>query len=352
VRGYLIRRLLWMAPTFLGITLAIFLLMHAAPGDPASIHFLRADPGSSSPQASDREIERFNSRHGFNQPLWRQYLSYLGPFSFRDDGHRWFGGSGERPYAGLLALDLGRELDRPSVSVGAELLRRMRVTLPLAICAILLSYAVALPLGILSAARKGTRLDRGLTLGLFCLYSVPSFWGGLMLIRGLGPQGLDWLPALGLHGKEIETMGPLQRLLDLAAHSILPLITLSYGTMAYLARHTRMGMVEQLGADYVRTARAKGLAERTVLMKHALRNAALPILTLFGSMLPVLIGGSIIVESVFDLPGMGRYAFEGLLRRDYNIVMATTTFSALVTMAGILIADVSYTLVDPRIRLA
>ena len=138
------------------------------------------------------------------------------------------------------------------------------------------------------------------------------------------------------------TASPRQKLVIFTEHR---------DTLAYLARQTRMGLIEELGADYVRTARAKGLAERTVLVKHALPNAALPILTLFGSMLPVLIGGSIVVESVFDLPGMGRYAFEGLLRRDYNIVMATTTVSALVTMAGLFMADVSYTLVDPRIRL-
>ena len=346
---YIARRLLWMIPTMFGVTLVIFFLIQAAPGDPATMKYGHAERTQQETDIQAR-IDKFNSRYGFNQPYWKQYLSYVGPLNLRDNGHTFFGGTGEDPYGGLLLLDLGHEFQRPSVAVMDELKRRLKVTVPLAAVSVFLSYLIALPLGVASAVRQGTRADSVVTVVLFILYSIPRFWGGLMLILIFGAAGLDLLPTLGLHDKDAANMSPMAYAWDTIKHTILPIVTLTYGTFAYLSRQMRVGVVDAIRQDYVRTARAKGLSEQVVVFKHVLRNSLIPVLTLLAAILPLLIGGSLIVEKVFDVPGMGLYAFEGLVQRDYNIVMATTTFSALMTMLGILMSDISYALVDPRIR--
>ncbi len=276
-------------------------------------------------------------------------------------GRQWFGwyyaeggggrvrNSGERPWGGLLAFDLGREM-QTKTPVAEELVRRLKVTVPLSFIAVALSYLIALPLGIFSVRRQGTRIDAVTTIGLFVLFSVPTFWAGLMLILVFGATGLDWLPVLGLQDKDAATFSTGEKLVDLAKHVILPIITLTYGSLAYLSRQMRTGMLDVIRQDYIRTARAKGLSENVVIYKHALRNSMIPVITLLASILPILIGGSIIVERVFDIPGMGMYAFEGLLRRDFYIVMATTIFVGIMTQIGILLSDITYSLVDPRIR--
>jgi peptide/nickel transport system permease protein len=156
---------------------------------------------------------------------------------------------------------------------------------------------------------------------------------------------------VGLMGKDHASLSTAGKVWDVVLHCILPVVTLTYGSLAYLSRQMRAGMLDVIRQDYIRTARAKGLVERVVVYKHALRNSMIPVLTLLASILPVLIGGSVIVERVFDIPGMGSYAFEGLLQRDFAIVMATTLLVAIMTQLGILLSDVLYSLVDPRIRL-
>jgi len=302
--------------------------------------------------------ERSGELHGLPEPA-----------PATDDGEgerqllrRWFGwyythggartqNTGERPWGGLLALDLGREM-QSGAPVARELGARLAVTVPLSLASVLLSYLLALPLGVFSARRQGRALDGAVTTGLFLLYSVPTFWAGLMLSLLFGQTGLEWLPVIGLYDKDFATFTAWQKVVDVALHAVLPVLTLTYGSLAYLSRQMRAGLLEVIRQDYIRTARAKGLSEDRVVYKHALRNAVLPILTLLASILPVLIGGSVIVEQVFDLPGMGSYAFEGLLRRDFSIVMATTLLVGVMTQLGILLSDVLYSIVDPRIRLA
>jgi len=257
--------------------------------------------------------------------------------------------SGEHPWGGLLTLDLGLEM-QTKTSVAEELGRRLKVTVPLALISTLLSYLIALPLGIFSVRRQGTPVDSAVTVVIFVLYSIPLFWAGLMMIIAFGATGLDWLPVLGLHDKDADTFGPWEYAWDMFLHVILPIATLTYGGLAYLSRQMRAGMLEVIRQDYIRTARAKGLSENVVIYKHALRNSMIPVITLLASILPILIGGSIIVERVFDIPGMGSYAFEGLLRRDFYIVMATTIFVGVMTQVGILLSDITYSIVDPRIR--
>jgi peptide/nickel transport system permease protein len=337
---YVLRRLLLLVPTLLGITFLTFTLLQLAPGDPASLAL--AGSGGES-QVDPEAAARFRHAYLLDQPIWKQYLHYLGPFDLSPEGHAWFGGTGAHPYGGLLAGDLKSEIHRPHVRVADELARRLKVTVPLAFAALFLGYLVALPLGILAAVREHTAVDRAIVVFVFLLYCVPTFWAGLLLQLAFGAVGLGWLPVIGLAGDGAS-------FLDVLRHAVLPVACLAYGSCAYLSRQMRAGLVEALGSDYVRAARARGLPERIVVGKHALRNALLPIATLFASVFPLLIGGSVIVETIFDLPGVGRYAFEGLAQRDYFIVMATTTLSGVMTCLGILVSDLLIAALDPRVR--
>jgi len=350
VLPYVLRRLFWMVPTLLGIAVVTFALMHLAPGDPTLAALAIQDEGGGV-EAEDvaAGIERFRAERLLDEPLWRQFAHYMGPFDLSPRGHAWFGGTGEEPWGGLLTGDLHEELLRPSVRVGDQLGKRLLVTVPLAAVALLLGYAIALALGIHSAIRRGKLDDTVGTVGVLVLYAVPTFWAGLLLQIAFGAAGLDWLPVFWLSDPD-PAWSTLERLRNVGAHALLPVATLALGSVAYLSRQMRAGMVEEIAKDYVRTARAKGLSERSVVLKHTLRNSLIPVLTLFASVLPFLIGGSVVVEVIFDVPGMGRYAYEGLLRRDYNVVMATTLVSAVMTLVGILLSDLAYAWADPRIR--
>ncbi len=264
------------------------------------------------------------------------------------DGYR-VQNSGENTWGGLMSFNLGKEMqgERP---IGPELLKRMAVSVPLSLVSIILAYILAIPMGIFSVRNHGTKRDGLITIVLFILFAIPTFWAGLMLLQAFGKTGLDLLPVLGLHDKDAADLGTMAYAWDTVKHCILPVITLTYGSLAYLSRQMRAGMMDVISQDYIRTARAKGLSENVVIYKHALRNSMIPVITLLASILPVLIGGSIIVESVFDIPGMGRYAFEGLTKRDFNILMATTILVGIMTQIGILLSDITYSLVDPRIR--
>lgn len=268
---------------------------------------------------------------------------------YYDNGGYRVQNTGEKKWGGLLVGDLGLEMQN-RIPVAGELIERLKVTVPLSFMSVVLAYLIALPLGIFSVRRQGTLLDNLTTVILFVLYSIPTFWAGLMLVLIFGATGVDWLPVVGLHSKDIAGMSGMEKAWDYFLHLILPVLTMTYGSLAYLSRQMRAGMLEVIRQDYIRTARAKGLAENVVVYKHALRNSMIPILTLLASILPILIGGSVIVESIFSIPGMGKYAFEGLLARDFYIVMATTIFVGVMTQFGILLSDITYSIVDPRIR--
>jgi peptide/nickel transport system permease protein len=322
--AYVLRRLLLVVPTLIGVSVVTFALVKIAPGDPS----LMVESGEVQDAGVDLEAagRRVREQLLLDEPVWKQYLHYVGPFDLGRDGHRWFGGSGADPWG------------------------RLRVTVPLASLAILLSYLLAVPLGVYSAVRRGSAFDVATSVVLFLLYAVPTFWAAIVLQGVFGATGLGWLPVIGLHDKDAADLSGPAYAWDFAKHLILPVVCYGYGSLAYLSRQMRVGVLDNIRADYVRTARAKGLSERAVILKHVLRNSLIPILTLFASVLPILIGGSVIVELVFDIPGMGRYAYEGLMQRDVNVIMATTLFSALMTILGILLTDVLYAVVDPRIR--
>lgn len=336
-------------PTLLGITLVTFALLQVLPGDPASLRF--EGEGGNLAVVDAAAIERFRAEHLLDEPLWKRFLQFVGPFDLSTRGHLWFGGNGERPWGGLLTGDLGNELLRPSVSIAAELGRRLAVTVPLSLAAALLIYAISIPLGVALAIRRGSRFDRLLTAALFALYAMPGFWLALLLQAVFGGGGLGWAPVVGLHGRDADASQPLAYALDALAHAVLPIAAVVAPSLAYVARQVRSSVLEVLDSDWVLAARARGLSERQVLVRHVVPNALTPIVTLAGQTLPWLVGGWVVIETVFELPGMGKYAYDGLMRREYDVVAACVLLSALFTAAGHLLSDLAQFRLDPRVRL-
>lgn len=341
-------RLLRALPTLFGLTLVTFLLLRLAPGDPALLRF--SDPSAPGAPGAAQAIARFRAEHLLDRPLWLQYLHYLGPFHLGPDGHGWFGGSGADPWHGLLAFDLGREYLRPSISVAGEIARRLTVTLPLALVSALLAYALAVPLGIAQALRRGSAFDSLASTLTLLLYSLPVFWAALLLQAGLGATGLGLFPVIGLHDKDAASFGALRYAADALLHGVLPVACMTYASLAFLSRQMRAAVLETAQADYVRAARARGLPERVIVMRHIVRNSLLPVLTLVGQVLPWLVGGSVLVETVFEIPGMGKYAFDSLQSREYDAVAGCVLVSGVMTLAGLTLSDLLYAWIDPRIR--
>ena len=328
----------------------VLLLVDLAPGDAASaVLGLDVEGGTGGP-ASDQRLEEFRAQFLLDRALPVRFLHFLGPFDLSPTGHEWFGGSGRDRWHGLLALDMGEEMNGSGLSVAGEILRRLALTLPLSGASICLALLVALPLGAYSAARRGTWFDRACAGLLFLLHALPSFWGGMLLVLAFGATGLGCLPSLGISSPNAGQWGPLMRILDVLWHAILPVITLSYGSLAYLSRQVRAGALQSLASDPIRTARAKGLPEGAIFLRHVLPSGLITLFTLTTAMAPALVGGSLVVETLFDLPGMGRYAFEGLRRHDLNIVLATTACAAAVSLFATWVAEVGTYWADPRIR--
>jgi peptide/nickel transport system permease protein len=224
------------------------------------------------------------------------------------------------------------------------------LTASLAGSALLLSYLIAIPLGMAAALRRGQWIDRGISFTVFVLYSIPNFAAALLLILFVaGGDYLNLLPMYGIHSVNASEMGFFGSLWDRILHMILPVICLTYVSLASISRYARISMLEVLGQDFLRTARAKGLSERTVILRHALRNALIPIVTIFALDLSSLIGGAVIIETIFSLPGMGQLMIQSLDNRDIPTIMGITVLAAIVTLLAFLLADILYMLVDPRI---
>lgn len=257
----------------------------------------------------------------------------------------------------LCKLDFGTSF-KDGRPVREKILEAFPITLKLNLIAIVVTYLLSIPIGAYAGARRGGLFDGASSLVLFLLYSMPSFWVATMLIIGLGsPRGFSaeylnfTLPFVGLHGENSQDLPYLKYQWDHFLHLILPVLAMTYGSFAFLSRLARNNMLETLGQDYVRTARAKGLPERKVIGVHALRNSLISIVTIVGNLLPALIGGSVIIESIYSIPGMGMLSFQAILQRDYPVIMAFVTLAAVLTMLGILLSDILYCIVDPRIQL-
>jgi peptide/nickel transport system permease protein len=315
VRTYLVKRFLSMVPVLLGVLILVFLSLHLAPGDPVSMLL----PPDLSGDAAAEATERLKAQLGLDKPLHIQFVSFVG-----------------RAVQG----DFGRSL-RGNVSISSELRQRIPKTLELGLAALGVALLIGIPAGIISAVRQYSIWDNGVMFVAFIGVSFPNFWLGAILILLFG---LQWglLPPSG-YGGPFYTWGGFKSL-------ILPAVTLGTGTAAILARFARSTMLEVLREDFVRTARAKGLSERSVIYKHALRNAMVPIITVLGLQLGFLLGGSVIVENVFSWPGVGRYLVGGINGRDYPVVQATVLVLSSAFVLVMFITDVFYALVDPRIR--
>ncbi|MEQ1570924.1 MAG: ABC transporter permease subunit [Myxococcota bacterium] len=258
-------------------------------------------------------------------------------------------------YVKWLARTLTLDFDRSFVDNELVLHKigdALPTTLMLNLMAIFVIYTISVPLGILAAVYRGSRFDRVSSLVVFVLYSMPSFWVATLLILTFSSvRVFDWFPSVGLHAQDVRDYTGLQVIGDTVWHLVLPMTALVYGGFASLSRYVRTSMLEVIQADFVRTARAKGLSEWVVVINHAFRNALVVIVTLIGNLLPAMIGGSVIIEYIFNIQGMGLLAFNAILSRDYPVVMATTTLSALLTLLGILVSDLLYGVVDPRVRI-
>jgi peptide/nickel transport system permease protein len=252
----------------------------------------------------------------------------------------------------LLRLDFGDSYkwNRPVLSLVKE---RLPASLQISILSILAGYLLAIPIGIFSAMKKNTMADRTVTVILFVLYSLPTFWVATMLILSATGEGYfpRNFPTRGFNSEGItrETAGALEFWMDRLWHLVLPVTVLTYGSLAFVSRQMRAAMLEVVKLDYVRTARAKGLSETVVVLKHALRNSLIPIITISAGVLPELIAGSVVVEFIFTIPGMGLLTFDAILNRDYPVINAVLFFSAFLTLLGILLADLAYAVADPRI---
>ncbi len=333
--GYLVQRIFLLSMTFVAITVIGFGIVRLAPGDPVELFFAgglaAGTQGVDAERLADVERAKQELRRqlGLDRPLYVQY-------------GLWFGR--------IVRGDLGRSFkDRRLVS--ERILERMPLTVTLNSLAILITFGVAIPLGILSAVRTGSLADRASTLVVFMLYSMPSFWvGTLAIIFFCGGDFWDWFPPAGLHSLDYEPSWPLgRRVADYLHHLAMPLFVTTYGSFAFLSRVLRASMLEAKTQDYVRTARAKGVPERAVILKHVLRNSVIPIVTNLGGLLPALIGGSVIIETIFSLPGLGYLGYQAVLARDYPVVLALLSVSSGLTLVGILISDLMLVAVDPRI---
>jgi peptide/nickel transport system permease protein len=311
---YLIRRLVMTIPILLGISVISFAIMYVAPGQPA---VLDLDP-SISVEARSRQIEAL----GLNAPAHVQYGRWLGS---------------------VVTGDLGTSFTR-RMPVADMILERLPNTLLLMMAAAFLAIAVAIPIGVLSARKPYTPLDYTVTFGSFLGLATPNFWLGLMLIM-LFSVHLGWTPVGG-----VATLGSDFSVLDRLHHLILPAVVLATADLAGLVRYTRSSMLEVLQQDYIRTARAKGLSERTVVYRHGLRNGLIPIVTIIGLMLPTFVGGAVIVESLFSWPGIGKMFIDAVFERDYPVIMGITMLGAVLTVLGNLLADICYAALDPRIE--
>lgn len=334
---YLFQRLLLLLPTFLGVTFLAYAIMVLAPGDPVDMYFsgglMAGSEGINTERMADvREAKETLRRElGLDQPVPVQYVLWLGR---------------------LLRGELGTSF-KDRQPVWDKIVPRIGVTVLISALSILITYLISIPLGIYSAVRTGSPFDQFSTVVVFMLYSLPTFWIGTLIIIFLaGGDYLAWFPPGGLRSldHDPETWGWGRRLADYAHHLAMPLFCTTYASFAALSRFMRTSMLENARQDFIRTARAKGVSEPVVILKHMLRNSLIPLITIMAGLLPALIGGSVIIETIFSIPGLGQLAYQSVLARDYPVVIAIFAAGSFLTIVGILVSDLALAWVDPRIH--
>lgn len=329
---YLARRLLEAIPVIIGVSILVFMLIHFIPGDPALA--MLGD------RATEENVRAIRDRLGLNEPLYVQYFVWVG---------------------NILQGDLGNTV-RGNIPVANEIRARFPATIELSLAALLIASLVGVPIGIVSAVKRNSLIDTASMFWALFGVSIPIFVLGLLLIYFVGVE-LGWLPFVGrlsssiglerrtgLHIIDAILARNTSALRDALEHLILPAITLATVPMAIIARITRSSMLEVLNQDYIRTAYAKGLRARTVILRHALRNAMLPIITIIGLQLGTLLSGAVLTETIYSWPGVGKWLFDSIVARDYPIVQSMTLIIAMIYIVVNLAVDVLYALVDPRIK--
>jgi len=322
--SYLVKRVLFMIPLLLGITIICFFVMRLAPGSPTDLQT------QMNPKASAEMRQRLMSLYELDKPVYVQYASWL---------------------TKLARGDLGTSFSSDHRPVADKILERLPITIAINLLSLIIIIAVAVPIGVLSAVHQDSLFDKVMSVIVFIGFAAPTFWLALLLMIFFGIH-LGWLPISGLRSLNYEYLSAWEQLVDLAAHLVLPVFISAFGGLAGLSRYMRANMLEVIRQDYILTARAKGLSERQVIYKHALRNALLPAITILGLSIPGLIGGSVIFETIFAIPGMGQLFYMSVIARDYPTVMGILLIGAVLTLVGNLIADVSYAAADPRIRIS
>jgi microcin C transport system permease protein len=339
VKLYILRRLLMMIPTLFGITIIVFVIINLAPGGPIeqrlqAMRFgggARTDSGTSqgTGQAVTEEVRlALMKQYGFDKPLHVRYVIWL---------------------KNIATLDFGESFtyEEPVLDI---IVGKFPVSLQFGIASLILTYLICIPLGVMKAIRSGTVFDAFTGFVLFVAYSIPPFMLGILLIVFLGGGSfLDWFPIGGLYSDEYSSLSAWGQFVDRVYHFTLPLTCYIVGSFTTLTMLMKNSILEEISKDYVRTARAKGLPEMTVYMKHAFRNALIPIVTGLGSFLLIFFAGSLLLETIFQLDGIGLLSYKSVLSRDYNVIMGLTFLQSILFLLGNLLSDLAYVLVDPRI---
>ena len=320
--SYIAKRLLGLLPVLFGITVVTFFVIHLSPGKPTRLQ------AEMSPKITLEAREKLDRLYGLDKPVYIQYWQWVKK---------------------LAVLDFGKSCtdERPVlVKIG----ERIPITITIELLSLFLIFLIAVPIGIMSAVKENSLFDKSSTVFVFIGFATPTFWLALLAMSLFGVQ-LGWLPISGIKSLDFEELNFFQKILDVSRHLILPVFVSAFGGLAGISRYMRTSMLEVMHKDFIRTARAKGLSEKEVIYKHALKNALLPIVTIIGLSVPGLIGGSVIFESIYAIPGMGKLFFDSVMARDYPVIMGILFVGAILTLLGNLLADVMYACVDPRIRI-
>jgi peptide/nickel transport system permease protein len=321
---YILKRLIWTIPVLLGITIISFAVMKIAPGDPVSM-FTDLNPNMNA-----EAVKRIRMHYGLDEPWHMQYLKWL---------------------KNMVMLDFGTSFASDNRPVIDKIKERIPVTILINVLAMIIVLGVAIPIGIMSAVKRNSTFDKASTVFVFLGFAIPSFWLALLLMILFGVK-LEWLPISGLRSLNYMHLSWAEKILDVSKHLLLPVFVSAFGGLAGMSRYMRSNMLEVIRQDYITTARAKGLEERVVIFRHALRNALLPVITLLGLSIPGLIGGGVIFETIFAIPGMGQLFYQSVMMRDYPTIMGILVIGAILTLLGNLLADLAYSFADPRIRVA
>ena len=331
---YLIKRVLWMIPLLIGISLVSFLIIHLAPGD------ITSNEAAFNPKASEESRQKLREMYNLDKPIIVQYGLWLKRMATLDFG---------KSFAGHQKPVFWQTIDKDGNITKGLIQEALPITLMINLLGLAITLVLAIPLGIIAARKYQGWQDRSITLFNFVGFSIPGFWLSLLLMYWLGVVN-NWFPISGLHSLNYESLDTWGKIKDSLSHLFLPVVIPSITGLAGITLFVKNGMLDVLHQDYITTARAKGLNERKVVYTHALRNALLPLITIIGLSIPGLIGGSVIAETIFAIPGMGKLFYDAVLMRDFPVVMGILTIGSALTLIGNLLADVMYAWADPRVR--